>query len=380
MLVAGEQSGDQLGVGLIKALRAIYPNAEFYGIGGSKMMAEGFVSHYEMERLAVMGFIEPLKRLPELLSMLRGVKRLFRETKPDIFIGIDAPDFNLKLEKEAKRLGIMSVHYVSPSVWAWRQGRIKGIKKSVDLMLCLLPFEAEFYKKHDVPVAFVGHPLADKFELDPDQAGARKQLGLNNKQVAEAKLVALMPGSRSSEVGFLLPMMLDAAAQLVKRYPDLRFVLPAANKARQQQILDLLDGVLPPYIDLLLEQSHEAMTASDLVVMASGTTTLEAMLLKKPMVICYKWPPFTWAILSRLVKVPWVGLPNLLANKEVAKELLQDAATVENLVEELDSLIRESNKSQEITSLFKTLHLKLRNDASASAAKAISEQYQRSLA
>ncbi len=371
MLVAGEQSGDLLGAGLIQALRKIYPNAEFYGIGGERMQAQGFVSHYEMERLAVMGFVEPLKRLPELLGMLSGIKKRFKQTKPDIFIGIDAPDFNLKLEKAARKLGIFSVHYVSPSVWAWRQGRIKGIKKSVDLMLCLLPFEKDFYVKHDVPVAFVGHPLADKFELEPDQRAAREQLKLTDKQ----QIVALMPGSRAMEVGFLLPLMLNAAAQLKQRSPELFFVLPAANQARYDQVLQIFDGQLPDYIRLELGHSHECMSAADCVWMASGTTTLEAMLLKKPMLICYKWPPLTWAILSRLVKVPWVGLPNLLAAKEVATELLQDQATVENIVGAAERLLSE-RESAELKQLFHALHLELRRDASASAARAIAEHFE----
>ncbi len=367
MLVAGEQSGDTLGAGLLRTLKARFPDCEFCGIGGEQMVAEGLHSYFDMERLSVMGFIDPLKRLPELLGMIRNLKKRMVDEHVDIFIGIDAPDFNIRLEQAAKKRGLYSVHYVSPSVWAWRQGRVKKIRKSVDLMLTLLPFEAEFYREHGVPVSFVGHPLADKFAMEPDQRAAREQLSLPE----QGRLCALMPGSRGFEVEALLPLMLSAAVQLKSRFPDLSFVLPAANDKREEQIKSLMSDYPHPPITLVSGRSHEVMTAADCVVMASGTTTLEAMLLKRPMVITYRWPRLTWEILKRLVKVPWVGLPNLLAGYEIAPELLQDNATVENVVQRLTAILEEGGVADEVTRKFIEIHESLRCNASEQAAASI---------
>ena len=367
MMVAGEQSGDMLGAGLIQQLKVRYPNCEFVGIGGERMQAAGLHSYYPLDRLSVMGFIEPLKRLPELLGILSNLKKRMQQQSPDIFIGIDSPDFNLKLEKAAKHLGILSVHYVSPSVWAWRQGRIKNIKKCVDLMLTILPFEAEFYRQHEVEVCFVGHPLADEFSMDPDSVGARLELGLD----ASAKICALMPGSRQSEIRFLLPLMLDSAKILREEFPELTFVLPAANSERRKEIDAVFEDESIDYIHVIDGQSHAAMRAANFVIMASGTTTLEAMLLKRPMVITYKWPWLTWQLLSRLVCVPWVGLPNLLAGEEVAPELLQDRATSAQIVEHARPLMTQSERQEKVIRKFYELHTALRQNASQSAAEAI---------
>lgn len=367
MIVAGEQSGDILGAGLIRSLRKHFPDCEFSGIGGEKMMSEGFQSHFELERLSVMGFIDPLKRLPELLGMIRKLKKSMQEESIDIFIGIDSPDFTIRLESAAKAYGIFSVHYVSPSVWAWRQGRIKKIKKSVDLMLTLLPFEAEFYEKHELEVKFVGHPLADDFPLVPDQEAARKGFGIAN----DCRLLALMPGSRRSELEQLFPVMLELIVHLREKLPTLEFILPAANPQRMDEIKQMAEGHSLEGVHLVLAQSHQAMMAADCILMASGTTSLEAMLLKRPMVISYKWPALTWAILSRLVKVDFIGLPNLLAGEELVPELLQDKATVENMSAKLLPLLTERGSRAALVARFTELHLQLKQNASDTAAQAI---------
>ncbi len=373
MIVAGEQSGDILGAGLIEQIKRLFPDCQFCGIGGERMLKLGFESYYPMDRLSVMGFVEPLKRLPELLRMRAKVKRELKDTAPDIFVGIDSPDFNRNIEAEAKKLGILSVHYVSPSVWAWRRGRIKKIKKSVDLMLTLFPFEADLYREHDVDVCFVGHPLADAFKLEPDQVTARDKLGIKHA----IPLCALMPGSRKFEVGFLLPVMLDVAQRLKTEFPAIEFVLPAANANRFEEVTTLLADAGEDCIHLLNGQSHVAMEAADFVIMASGTTTLEAMLLKRPMIITYKWPRLTWEILSRMVKVNYVGLPNLLAGKEVAPELLQAEATSEKVLAHARELViaQSANEENETVRCFHDLHIALRRNASQKAAQAIVERW-----
>lgn len=366
MLVAGEQSGDILGAALIKELKKHAPNCEFFGIGGDRMIAEGFRSLYPIDRLSVMGFVEPLKRLPELLRILSDLKSYFKnEQSPDIFIGIDSPDFNIRLELAAKKNHIFSSHYVSPSVWAWRQGRVKKIKKAVDLMLTLLPFEADFYRDHQVPVEFVGHPLADELPEHPDRNQARATLNLPS----DGKVCALMPGSRQFEVKFLLPLMVDTATILRAKFPELEFVIPAANEARLAQINEYL-GENKNNIRVIDGCSHEVMCAANCLLIASGTTSLEATLLKRPMVICYKWPPLTWQILKRLVKVPWVGLPNLLAGREISPELLQDKATPENMVDAVLPLL-EGEVAEHTKNIFADIHHQLKRNASESAANAL---------
>jgi len=374
MIVAGEQSGDILGAALIKELKKRAPDCRFFGIGGERMIAEGFDSLYPIERLSVMGFVEPLKRLPELLGILAHLKKLFKGGQPpDMFIGIDSPDFNIRLEMAAKKNAVYSVHYVSPSVWAWRQGRVKKIKKAVDLMLTLFPFEADFYRAYEVPVEFVGHPLADELPMEPERDQARIALGLS----LAPPICALMPGSRQSEVAFLLPLMLEAATELRKQYPSIEFVIPAANESRLTQIRDKVDTE-SSFLHVVDGRSHEVMAAANCVIMASGTTSLEAMLLKRPMVICYKWPPLTWSILSRMVKVPWVGLPNLLAGREVAPELLQDKATKDNMINAVSPFL-EGELAQHTMATFSEIHKSLKQDASATAASAIISGWQSQL-
>ncbi|MFZ2209027.1 MAG: lipid-A-disaccharide synthase [Porticoccaceae bacterium] len=368
-MVAGEVSGDRLGAGLIRALRRRYPDAQFEGIGGDAMAAEGFRSLYPLERLAVMGFVEPLKRLPELLRIRRGLVRHFRKRQPELFVGIDAPDFNLGLELALRRVGIRTAHYVSPSVWAWRQGRIRKIARAVDHMLVLFPFEAEFYRRHGVPVTWVGHPLADALPLAPDSAGARRRLALP----ADAPVLAVLPGSRGSEVALLGPLFLDTVAACRELVPGLRCVVPAANAARRAQIDALLAAHPGVSVQVLDGQSHTAMAAADAVLLASGTSALEAMLLKKPMVVAYRTGRFTHALASRLVKLKHVSLPNLLAGRELVPELLQDAATVGALSGQVQRCLDQTPERAALIAEFDALHRQLRRGASERAAAALVE-------
>ncbi|KWR70896.1 MULTISPECIES: lipid-A-disaccharide synthase [Pseudomonas] len=362
-LVAGEASGDILGAGLMQALRERHPEVEFIGVGGARMQAQGLVSEFPMERLAVMGLVEVLGRLRELLRRRKDLVRNLILARPDVFIGIDAPDFNLGLELQLRRAGIRTVHYVSPSVWAWRQKRVLKIKQACDLMLALFPFEAKFYEEHGVPVRFVGHPLANTIPLEADRAAARAQLGLP----ADAQVVALLPGSRGGEVGKLGALFLDTAERLLQQRPGLRFVLPCASPERRAQLEQMLQGRQLP-LQLLDGQSHEALAACDAVLIASGTATLEALLYKRPMVVAYKVAPLTYAILKRLVKSPYISLPNLLAGRLLAPELIQDAATPEALAQHLLPLLDDGSAQ---TESFDAIHRALRQDASAQAAEAV---------
>ncbi|HAZ94946.1 MAG TPA: lipid-A-disaccharide synthase [Porticoccaceae bacterium] len=367
-MVAGEASGDVLGADLIRALKKHYPNAIFEGIGGPKMQAEGFQSLFEMERLSVMGFVEPLKRLPELLGIRRAIVNRYTENQPAVFVGIDSPDFNTTIEFRLRKAGVKTVHYVSPSVWAWRQGRIKKIKKSVDLMLCLLPFEAAFYVQHEVPVRFVGHPLAGQFGDQPDIQGARLQLGLDT----DRPVLCIMPGSRAGEVNMMAEVFLDTASAVLASVDGLQLVIPAANDARYAQLTDILAARPELDIKLLLQQSHLAMEASDAVLLASGTTALEAMLLKKPMVVSYRLGALTYKLLSPFIKTPFVSIPNLLANKMLVPELVQDQAVVSELAPAvLDAL--DQSKCPALVTSFDVLHQQLAVESGAIAATAIAE-------
>lgn len=362
-LVAGEASGDILGSGLMQAIKQRYPNAEFIGVGGSRMEAEGLKSYFPMERLAVMGLVEVLGRLFELLGRRRQLARDLIAAKPDVFIGIDAPDFNLGLELKLRRAGIKTVHYVSPSVWAWRQKRVLKIREACDLMLTLFPFEAQFYDEHQVPVRFVGHPLADAIPQQADRAGARAALDLPHDE----PVVALMPGSRGGEVARLGELFLDAAIRLRALRPGVRFLLPCATPERREQLEQMLAGRDLP-LTLLNGRSHEALAACDAVLIASGTATLEALLYKRPMVVAYRVAPLTYRILKRLVKSSYISLPNLLAERLLVPELIQDAATPEALAQAVAPLI---DGGQVQTEGFDVIHRALRRDASVSAADAV---------
>lgn len=362
-LVAGEASGDILGFGLMQAIKARHPHAEFIGVGGARMEAEGLKSYFPMERLAVMGLVEVLGRLFELLGRRRQLARDLIAAKPDVFIGIDAPDFNLGLELKLRRAGIKTVHYVSPSVWAWRQKRVLKIREACDLMLTLFPFEAQFYDEHQVPVRFVGHPLADAIPQQADRAAARDALDLPQ----DGPVVALMPGSRGGEVARLGELFLDAAIRLRSLRPGVRFLLPCATPERREQLEQMLAGRDLP-LTLLNGRSHEALAACDAVLIASGTATLEALLYKRPMVVAYRVAPLTYRILKRLVKSPYISLPNLLAERLLVPELIQDAATPEALAQTVAPLI---DGGQVQTEGFDVIHRALRRDASVSAADAV---------
>lgn len=366
-IVVGEASGDILGASLMEAILKKYPDAIFEGIGGERMIARGFNSFFEQERLAVMGLVEPLKRLPELLQIRKSVIAHFSQAPPDAFIGIDSPDFNLTIEEHLKKRGIKTVHYVSPSVWAWRKKRVLKIARSVDLMLTLLPFEARFYKEHNVPVRFVGHPLADDIPLSSNTLKSRLNLQLD----AKAKVIALMPGSRGGEVKMLGPIFWQTAHWCLQQDPSLRFIVPAANNKRRLQIEQQLSQspVLP--ITVVDGRSQEVMGAADVILMASGTTTLEAMLLKKPMVVTYKFAWLSYAILSRIVHTKFFALPNLLAEKELVPEILQGQVQPEVLGKMLLNYLNQPELTQDLKLQFTKLHESLRLDASANAANAV---------
>ena len=345
-IVVGEVSGDTLGAKLIRSFREQGIDAEFEGIGGPQMIAEGFQSDYPMDILSVMGIVEVLKDIKKLFAVRDGLVEKWTKQPVDIFIGIDAPDFNLRLSKslKQKQLPIKTVQYVSPSVWAWRQGRVQGIKASIDLVLCLFPFEKAFYKRFDVPAAFVGHPLASQLPLKNDLVEAKQELGLATDQ----KHIALLPGSRRGEVERLGPLVLKAGEILSQKYPDYEFLIPAINDARKQQIGHLLQHYSDAFrakVHLLENTDTESkigrqvMNAANIVALASGTATLEAMLLHRPMVTFYKLNSLTYFIAKLLIKIPYYSLPNIIAGKKVIQELIQNDATPENLAHEIEKLM-----------------------------------------
>ncbi|HCU75260.1 MAG TPA: lipid-A-disaccharide synthase [Acinetobacter baumannii] len=345
-IVVGEVSGDTLGVKLMRSFREQGIDAEFEGIGGPQMIAEGFNSYYPMETLSVMGIVEVLKDLKKLFAVRDGLINQWTQHPVDIFIGIDAPDFNLRLSKsiKEKNLPIKTVQYVSPSVWAWRQGRVHGIKQSIDLVLCLFPFEKVFYEQYEVPAAFVGHPLAKQLPLENPIQIAKQESGVDETQ----KHIALLPGSRKGEVERLLPMLLGAANILHTKYPDIQFLIPAINDARKQQIEQGVEQLAPQLkakIHILENTDSESkigrivMNASDVIALASGTATLEAMLMHRPMVTFYKLHWLTYLIAKFLVKIPYYSLPNIIAGKKVIEELIQADATPENLAAEIEKLM-----------------------------------------
>ena len=368
-VLAGEASGDILGARVLQALRQHFDEVVIEGIGGPLMEAQGLCSMFPMERLSVMGFVEPLKRLPELLRIRRTVFEHFRDNPPDLFLGIDSPDFNLRLERRLRECGIKTAHLVSPSVWAWRQGRIKKIKKSVDLMLCLFPFETKIYQENAVPAQFVGHPLADELPLRLDSVAARDSLQLQN----QGKLLAMLPGSRSAEVSRLAPVFLAAARLLWQQNPELKFVMPAANAAREQELRELLaqQGDLP--ITLVSGRSREVMAAADAVLLASGTATLEAALVKRPMVVTYRMAAFSWWLVTKLVKISFAALPNVLAGRSLVPELLQDAATPEAAAAAVAPLLSGEASAEQLQA-FDQIHSQLKQgyaERSALALKAL---------
>ncbi len=339
-LLAGEASGDILGASLVSELHQRHPDLSLSGIGGPLLIEQGLASLYPMDRLAVMGLVEPLKRLPELLRIRADVFQQQSEWRPDCFMGIDSPDFNLTLERRLRQQGQTCAHLVSPSVWAWRPNRIKAIAQSVDLMLCLLPFELDIYKRAGIPAVCVGHPLLEELANLPDKNAARAQLGLPST----TPVLAVLPGSRAGEVATLMDVFVPTLERLTAEQPELTFVIPAANGDRRSQIEKALENKRLQ-VTIVDGQGRLAMQAADAVLLASGTATLEAMLLRRPMVIAYRMAWLSWQILSRMATTRFVGLPNILAGREVVPELLQDAATPEALA---DALIEAMTRGEDI--------------------------------
>ncbi|HDZ08505.1 lipid-A-disaccharide synthase [Pseudohongiella sp.] len=376
-MVAGETSGDMLGAGLMQAIRQRYPNARFAGVGGPLMLAQGFESITPMERLSVMGFVEPLGRLPELLRLKRDLVRLFVNERAAVFIGIDSPGFNLRLEQNLHDAGVKTVHYVSPSVWAWGKGRIKKIARAVDLILALFPFESDIYQQHGIPVHCVGHSLADRIVPGQDQTQVRQQARASLGLPDTAPVLCLMPGSRKDEVQRLAPVFIAAALLCLAQKPDLRFVIPCANERRREQIDGMLtlalaaDPAASNAFTVIDGRSHEAMQASDLVLLASGTATLEALLLKRPMVVCYRLSSVTWALAKRLVKIPYISLPNLLAGRELVPELLQDQVTAPIVSTEVLAWLDDPARQDSLYHAFESIHQSIRLDADQQAAAAV---------
>jgi len=371
-LCAGETSGDQLGEGLIHALRARYPDAQFAGIGGPLMRATGMQTWWDADALAVMGLAEVLAHLPRLLRLRKQFRKRVLAWQPDVFIGIDAPDFNLGIERWLKQRGVRTVHDVSPSIWAWRQGRAAKIGESADRVLCLFPMEPPIYAQHGVAARFIGHPLADAIPLQPDRAAARAALG----ESSDTPILALLPGSRLGEIRRMLPDFVDAARRLAAGIPGLRVLVPAAN-AQCRAAIDAILGDAPAF-RVIDGQAQQIMIASDVVLLASGTAALEAMLCKRPMVIGHRISALTYRIvkLFGLLKSAHVSLPNVLAGKTLVPELLQDQCTADNLHRALLHWFSDADAVAALQPQFLTLHESLRCDASARAAEAVAEVLQ----
>lgn len=368
-MVAGEASGDLLGSHLIEAIKKNNPEVRFVGIGGPRMKAAGMQSWFPMEKLAVNGYVEVLSHLIELIGIRRRLRKQLVSNPPDLFIGVDAPDFNFGLEIALKRRGIPVVHYVSPSIWAWRRERIYKIKRAVTRILTLFPFEAPIYEKAGIPVTYVGHPLADVIADKPDRAGMREQMRMMPRET----VFAFLPGSRQGEVRRLAGIYIQTARLILEKLPNARFLVPLASRETraifEEEQWRQEAQQLP--INLLFGHAHDAMTAADCALVASGTATLEAALLKCPMVITYKVSRLTYWLMKRKGYLPYVGLPNVLAGRFVVPELLQDDATPENLAQALLNLVSNKQKLAEMQQVFADMHAELRQDTASRAAQAV---------
>lgn len=366
--MAGEVSGDILGAGLIRALKNCLPNVRFLGIAGPRMKAEGMESYYEMEELSVMGITEVLVRIPRLLKIRKNLVIHFTKVKPDIFIGIDSPDFNISLERILKKLKICTIHYVSPSVWAWRKNRILKIGVATNNLLVLFPFEKVFYDRLNIPCQFIGHATADEIPLFPDKIAARRNLRIP----IDAICISILPGSRDSEVKMISACFLTTAMILKTHFSKLEIIVPIVNQRCRDHFLKIHSEISPSlHIHLLNNQSHQAMIASDAALITSGTATLECMLSKCPMVVGYLMKPLTFFIAKHLVKIPWISLPNLLAGRKIVTELLQEQCKPENLVSALMPLLINNETRDSILSTFLDLHKKIRCNANKQAAKLV---------
>ena len=371
-LAAGEASGDQLGAALMASIRDRCPGVQFSGIAGPMMRAAGCEAVARSEELSVMGLAEVLRHLPRLLRLRRRVARHFLQRPPRVFIGIDAPDFNLGLERRLRRRGIRTLHWVSPSVWAWRRYRLKKIRNSVDRMLTLFPFEAGFYRDHGVEAHYVGHPLADQIGSDCDRRAAREALAIDPARPC----LALLPGSRGSELERLLPVFLQAAQRCREALPDLQLVLPLASQTLSARCEATLQQ--PAFaglgVQMLQGESRRAMCAADAVLVASGTATLECLLLRRPMVVAYRLHPLSYPLVRRLLQVPYVSLPNILLGRAQVPEFLQSAATAQHLADALLLLLRDTDAAADQVAPFAALHEQLRCDSARRAAELVLQQ------
>lgn len=377
-IVAGEASGDLLGFHLIQALQAERADITFIGIAGPKMMSLGAKSLYPMEKLSVRGYVEVLKHLFGLLKLRKQLLQQLLDEKPDVFIGIDAPDFNFWLERKLKSKGIPTIHYVSPSIWAWRKGRIHKIKRAVSHMLALFPFEAPIYEKVNVPVTYVGHPLADVLPIEPDVQGTKEVLKIQPNVI----VVAMLPGSRQSEVSQHAQLFVETAQIIQKEYAESQttevlFLVPLITRETRAIFESAMHSAYQTHPELnfnmqiMFGHAHDAMEAADVVIVASGTATLEAALLKKPMVITYRMPYLSWQILKRMQYLPFVGLPNILANKFLVPELLQHEATPQNIADATLRLLSDKTYLQTLKEAFTSIHHSLKQNSAAKAAKVV---------
>jgi lipid-A-disaccharide synthase len=368
-MVAGEASGDLLGSRLISAIRAERPDAQFFGIGGPKMIAAGFDSWFPQERLAVRGLVEVVKHLRELLAIRRELLRRIVAERPNLFVGVDAPDFNLGVERRLKRAGIPTAHFVGPTVWAWRPGRIHSIRRAVSHMLVLFPFEPPIYEQAGIPVTYTGHPLADEIPEEVDRIAMREQLRLP----ASIPVIALLPGSRQSEIEHMAPLFIEAARLILQRLPDARFLVPLVTRESRERFEEAVWKAEARDLPLVMLFGHaqDAIAAADVALAASGTVTLETALLRRPMVIAYRVSPLTAAIVRRLVRVPYVGLPNILNGDWLVPELLQDDATPENAAQAVVNLVRDPVMRERLDARFAAIHATLRRDAAVQAARAL---------
>lgn len=368
-IVAGEASGDLLGSHLVSALKGKLPDVEFIGIAGPKMQAAGAQTLFPMEKLAVRGYLEVLRHFAEILGIRRKLKKYFLANPPDLFIGVDAPDFNLGLEKALKAHGIPTIHYVSPSVWAWRRERVKTIARSVTHILALFPFEPKIYEEAGVSVSYVGHPMADVLPQQPDRAAMRAQL----KLAPQGNVIALLPGSRQSELHYMAKLFIQTAQKIAGAEPDIQFLVPLVSRETRDYFQDELykQGAENLPIKILFGHAHDALTAANVALVASGTATLETALLKRPMVITYKLSRFSAFLMRRKGYLPYVGLPNVLAGHFVVPELLQEDATPENLAQALLNLLHDSQVQRGLEVEFQHMHESLRQNTAERACEAV---------